>query len=127
MFDFALRASPPTPNTHNTPPPSGLYNPASTGQVLTLGSMFYFPTVPATGFVMYSTVFADDPTHFVLVAASIMDEYFDTVFDKSADVAVVRWAVVVACCCCCVAAALLLRCGCCCCCCCCWFVYRIFV
>ncbi len=81
----------PPPPTHTTPPPpSGLYNPASSGQVLTLGSMVYFPTVPATGFVMYSTVFADDPTRFVLVAASIMDEYFDTVFDKSADVAVVR-------------------------------------
>ncbi len=82
------------PQPHTTPPPlpPGVYDPVHQGQLVTLGSMFYFPTVPATGFVMYSTVFADDPTRFVLVAASIMDEYFDTVFNKSSQVVVVRCA-----------------------------------
>ena len=46
---------------------------------MVVGPMFFFPTVPATGFVLYSTVDTDDPTRLVMVAVSIVDEYFRTV------------------------------------------------
>ena len=55
---------------------------------MVVGPMFFFPTVPATGFVLYSTVDTDDPTRLVMVAVSIVDEYFRTVLARSPHVAV---------------------------------------
>ena len=50
-----------------------------------------FSQVPgAWGFFMYSTVMPDDATGLVLVAATLMDEFFKTVFEKSPYVVAVR-------------------------------------
>jgi hypothetical protein len=51
------------------------FSPQTSGQKIVVGPMFQFTTVHATGFLMYSTVFEDDPTRTLIFIASIMEEY----------------------------------------------------
>ena len=59
-------------------------------QAVAVTGIFTLPTAPPLlGFAMYSTVFEDDPTRVVIVAASVLAEYDAIVFAGSPLVAVV--------------------------------------
>ena len=57
----------------------GATNSATSQQFTALSPLFFFSTVKAWGFVMYSTVYDDDPLRVVMIATPIVDEFFKQV------------------------------------------------
>lgn len=62
---------------------AAMYDTNVLAQQVAVSPMVYFRNVPATALYLMSTVFADDPTRFVLVAAAVMDDYYSSVMNQS--------------------------------------------
>ncbi len=56
---------------------------------MTTSPLIYFRNVPATGFYLTSTVFPDDPTRTVLASAMIMEEFFQSIVERSSNIVMV--------------------------------------
>ena len=56
---------------------------------MTTSPLIYFRNVPATGVYLTSTVFPDDPTRTVLASAMIMEEFFQSIVERSSNIVMV--------------------------------------
>ena len=56
---------------------------------MTTSPLIYFRNVPATGFYLTSSVFPDDPTRTVITLATVMEEFYESILERSEHVVMV--------------------------------------
>jgi hypothetical protein len=66
-----------------------VYDTSINVQVVTSSPLIYFRNVPATGFYLTSSVFPDDPTRTVITLATVMEEFYESILERSEHVVMV--------------------------------------